>query len=365
MFAVRWSTASMLVLVLVVVLSLASAGGRATGDAGESTLGPLPRDMQNHTFVFIVGAHHSGTTLLDLVLCQHPNMTCLMDTGVSENEGQHLQHVYTADNKLGGVFRYGFSPQSYLNDTSPLLTLSNRRSIFDAWAAFWNMSRPVLIEKSPSHMVKMKFFQAMFTPQRTVFLFMLRHPLGATHYSYVRHPPHADCGARLVEHWLVIHDQAVRDLPAIQRAAVVQFEAFLGSSDAEARGHVAALERTLGLQHGIKVQFDVRYSTNTNTNTNGGGGSGRWRQSLSRFGRRLTEYHGNKHHVRVMVGTAMAWVRDWQRLMDMKSPACQRLLETYEERVNAYGYSLADPTRVATPHAMRKYLLSLEAAHLT
>lgn len=46
----------------------------------EKPLPALPPHMANHTFCFVVGAHHSGTTLSDLLLAQHVNATALRST---------------------------------------------------------------------------------------------------------------------------------------------------------------------------------------------------------------------------------------------------------------------------------------------
>ena len=52
--------------------------------------------MPDHTYVFVGGLHRSGTSLLARSLEAHPSVSGFRDTGVPEDEGQHLQSVYPA-----------------------------------------------------------------------------------------------------------------------------------------------------------------------------------------------------------------------------------------------------------------------------
>lgn len=44
--------------------------------------------------------------------------------------------------------------------------------------------RPTLVEKSPPHLIKTRFFQKIFTPDRTRFVVVFRHPLASAHFRY-------------------------------------------------------------------------------------------------------------------------------------------------------------------------------------
>ena len=57
-------------------------------------------------FVFVGGLHRSGTTPLARVLGAHPEISGLSGTGVSEDEGQHLQDVYPRIRAHGGMGRF-------------------------------------------------------------------------------------------------------------------------------------------------------------------------------------------------------------------------------------------------------------------
>ena len=65
----------LVVVLMMLVLLLALVGG---GHAADQSLGPLPSNMAGHEFAFVVGHHHSGTTLMDLLLCSHPLVSCIL-----------------------------------------------------------------------------------------------------------------------------------------------------------------------------------------------------------------------------------------------------------------------------------------------
>eukprot|EP00043_Microstomoeca_roanoka_P005597 m.56806 g.56806 ORF g.56806 m.56806 type:complete len:202 (+) comp13033_c1_seq2:247-852(+) len=119
----------------------------------------LPEEMKPHKFVFVIGAHHSGTTLLDLLISEHEDASALTGTHKPEDEGQHVQTVYKSAALLGGILSYAFNPESYMQEDHPLATDKNRLSLFRSWSQYWNMSKPYLVEKSPRHITMTRFLQ--------------------------------------------------------------------------------------------------------------------------------------------------------------------------------------------------------------
>src|SRR5438105_15342862 len=119
--------------------------GRADGS---NTLSRMPRDA-DHQLVFVVGLHRSGTSILARCLAAHPEISGLSNTGVPQDEGQHLQTVFPTAKQLGGFGGLGFNPPARLTGASGLATEESRRRLFDAWSPYWDLSKPVLLEKSP------------------------------------------------------------------------------------------------------------------------------------------------------------------------------------------------------------------------
>ncbi len=135
--------------------------------------------MEDKRFVFVGGLHRSGTTLLARCLAGHPDISGFAGTGAKEDEGQHLQTVYPAANTFGGSGGFGFSPQAHVTEDSPLVSDANRHRLWEQWSPHWDLSKPLLVEKSPPNLMKSRFLQAMFP--NSWFVMLIRHPIAVAH----------------------------------------------------------------------------------------------------------------------------------------------------------------------------------------
>jgi Sulfotransferase family len=204
----------------------------------------MPR-MGDHRFVFVGGLHRSGTSMLARCLAEHPDVSGFHDTGVPEDEGQHLQDVYPAANRLGGAGRFAFSPLAHLTEDSPLVTERNRRRLFEQWSRHWDLERPVLLEKSPPNVTRTRFLQAMF-PQ-SQFVIVTRHPvavaLATSKWTRSTVP-------RMIEHWLRCHETLLEDAPRLAHLTVLRYEDFV----ADPQIRLAELQAFLDLPpHPVEV----------------------------------------------------------------------------------------------------------------
>lgn len=191
-----------------------------------------------HRFVFLAGLHRSGTTLLARLLAEHPEVSGFSGTGVPADEGQHLQTVYPPASVHGGPGRFGFAPESHLTESSPLATPENARAIFDEWSAHWDLTRPVLLEKSPPNLLKTRFLQALYPG--AAFVVIVRHPIpvsvptakwrGTRRYD------------RIVAHWLRCHALFEADREHLERVHVLTYEQLVGDPDGVLRGIFEFLE---------------------------------------------------------------------------------------------------------------------------
>jgi sulfotransferase family protein len=176
--------------------------------------------VEGHQFVFLAGLHRSGTTLLARLLAAHPEISGFSGTGVPADEGQHLQSVYPAAKVYGGPGRFGFAPESHLTEASPLVSEQSARTLFEEWSPHWDLSRPLLLEKSPPNLLKTRFLQALFPG--SAFVVIVRHPIpvsiptarwrGTRRYD------------RLFEHWLRCHALFEADRVHLGRAHVLTYE---------------------------------------------------------------------------------------------------------------------------------------------
>jgi hypothetical protein len=176
--------------------------------------------MKGHRFVFLAGLHRSGTTLLARLLAAHPQISGFSGTGAPADEGQHLQSVYPSDHEHGRPGRFGFAPEMHLTETSPLVSEENARELFAAWSPYWDLSRPLLLEKSPPNLLKTRFLQALYPDSS--FVVIVRHPIpvsiptarwrGTRRYD------------RMFEHWLRCHALFEADREHLRRVHVLQYE---------------------------------------------------------------------------------------------------------------------------------------------
>jgi hypothetical protein len=104
--------------------------------------------------VFVGGLHRSGTTPVTHWLGEHPSVSAFRDTGVSGDEGQHLQDVYRIAGAHGGPGRFAFDPEAHLTEFSPLVSAESRERLWASWCPHWDLSKPVLVEKSPPNLVR-------------------------------------------------------------------------------------------------------------------------------------------------------------------------------------------------------------------
>lgn len=183
--------------------------------------------MTTHQHVFIGGLHRSGTSLLHRILASHPDISGFSDTDAIEDEGQHLQSVYSPANVYGGAGRFAFDSDAYLDESSPLVTDANRKALYGSWAKYWDESASTLIEKSPPNVIRSRFLQALFPGAR--FIFVTRDPVAV---SLATHKWAPDSWWQLLMHWEVAHRILLKDLPYIHHYRLVRYEEFMQNPDA-------------------------------------------------------------------------------------------------------------------------------------
>ena len=213
-------------------------------------------EMQEHRLVFLAGLHRSGTTLLARLLAAHPEVSGFSDTGVPADEGQHLQSVYPSARVYGGYGRFGFAPQSHMTEDDPLASHESARRLFEEWSPHWDLTRPVLLEKSPPNLLKTRFLQALFPG--SAFVVIVRHPIPVTLAtnkwlgSRVYH--------RLVAHWLRCHELFATDRDRLERVHVVRYEQLVREPEQVLRGVFEFLDlEPMPPSESVEADADDRY----------------------------------------------------------------------------------------------------------
>ena len=194
--------------------------------------------MEGHQLVFLAGLHRSGTTLLARLLAAHPQVSGFSDSGAPADEGQHLQSVYPSDHEHGRPGRFGFAPEMHLTESSPLVSEQSAATLFEEWSPHWDLSRPLLLEKSPPNLLKTRFLQALFP--NSAFVVLVRHPipvsLATARWRRTRRYH------RLLEHWLRCHALFEADRDRLERVYVTQYEQLVREPEAVLQGIFEFLE---------------------------------------------------------------------------------------------------------------------------
>ena len=162
---------------------------------------------ETHQLVFVGGLHRSGTTPFARCLAAHPMVSGFSNTGVDEDEGQHLQDVMPTGQAFGGPGRFALDPNSAMTETSPLVNELSSERLAQQWGTHWDLQRPVLVEKSPPNIVRMRFLQAMF-PYAS-FIMIVRHRSSS---RYRRRSGRRSLSYdKLFDNWFAAHDTMRRD----------------------------------------------------------------------------------------------------------------------------------------------------------
>lgn len=210
--------------------------------------------IRNKKFVFIGGLHRSGTSILHRCLAEHPQISGFRDTGVPKDEGQHLQTVYPPAKEHGGPGQFGFASATHLDETSSLATREHAAQMMSEWREHWNMDKPILAEKSPPNLLRMRFLQDLFP--NTFFIIILRHPIAVSYSTMKWTPKRVD---KLINHWLVSHETFREDSESINNLLTIKYENFASNTK-----HVAnKITGFLGIQK-LPLERNIVESRNEN-----------------------------------------------------------------------------------------------------
>lgn len=252
-----------------------------------------------HQLVFVGGLHRSGTTPFTRALGRHPDVSAFTNTGVKEDEGQHLQDVYPAARQFGGAGRFASDPAAHLTELSPLVSRQNAERLIHQWQRHWDQARPVWLEKSPPNLIMMRFLQQLFPS--ALFVIVVRHPIVVA-LSTSKWTGMTSLDA-LVEHWLHAHEICRADAPQISRLRIVRYEHLVEKPD-EVLPEVASF---VGLSAPIPTE--------------------------SLDSRRSDRY---AQHWRRLVNSNVPW----------RSGNVRRLQRKYADRIRSFGYELDDALTV-------------------
>ncbi len=175
-----------------------------------------------HHFLFIGGLHRSGTTILANTLAEHPNVSSFKNTGFPKDEGQFLQSVFPPAKQFGGPGVFGFSEEMHLTEKSHYVHDENKKTLIREWSIHWDLSKKVLLEKSPPNILKSRFLQAIFPS--SAFVFIMRHPIAV---AYSTQKWSKTTIPELLSHWVKCHRIMLEDTKHLKNFMIIRYEDFV------------------------------------------------------------------------------------------------------------------------------------------
>ncbi|MCM3735097.1 sulfotransferase [Bacillus cytotoxicus] len=184
--------------------------------------------MNSKKFVFICGLHRSGTTILSKLLREHYEISGFRNTGSPMDEGQHLQTVFPPAKRYGGPGVFAFDNASYLDEHSNIITPENKNKLFFEWGKHWDLSKPILLEKSPPNIIRTRFLQEMFP--NSYFIVIKRHPVAVSLATNAFSGKNIEL-EKLIEHWILCHKQLEKDLPLLKNTITIKYEELVANPE--------------------------------------------------------------------------------------------------------------------------------------
>jgi hypothetical protein len=211
-------------------------------------------------FVFVGGLHRSGTSLLHRLLRAHPAISGFTNTRAGEDEGQHLQSVYPRTSTYGGPGRFAFDERAHFTEHSSLVSPTAGVALFNDWRPYWDLSKPMLIEKSPPNLIRGRFLQTLFPAAK--FIFIVRHPVPVSHSTQKWWPGQSE--SELVLHWLVAHDVFLEDLPYLEHWAWLRYEDLVTKPEATLQALFEFLDLSpIAPVEPVAGNIGIRYGSNS------------------------------------------------------------------------------------------------------
>jgi hypothetical protein len=185
-------------------------------------------ELGGYFWLFLLGLNNSGTTLLSRLLAMHPLVRALPD------EGFRLTTALRGSGAPARAWALDPGRLRWTEDTDPAPVARLR---YD-WAYYVPPRPGIILEKTPAHSLRARWFQRHFRPSR--FLFLVRSPYAVAEGIRRRAGHPIEEAAR---HWAQGNAAIADDCVALEHCLRVSYEALTGDPDRE----LGRIERFLGL----------------------------------------------------------------------------------------------------------------------
>src|SRR4030095_15300480 len=115
-----------------------------------------------------------------------------------------------------------------LRETSVLLTRGNVIKLRECWQPFWDTSKTIYIEKTPSNLLRTRFLQAAFP--NTYFIVIRRHPVPVS-IAIQKWKVNVTSLHSLFEHWLHCHELFEEDKRYLKQVYELTYEDYIQRPD--------------------------------------------------------------------------------------------------------------------------------------
>lgn len=210
----------------------------------------LARPLRPEKWLFLVGCYNSGTTLLASLLSRHPQIGSLPD------EGQYLTDQLVCDYEVGlprmwcereSLFRW--------DETHVGPDVARIRS---EWAVRANRRGPVMMEKTPSNIARMRWLQANF--ENAYFVAIVRNGYavaeGIRRKACVDGRYYAWPMELCARQWRRCAEVLAEDGPAIRHLKIVRYED-LAKDPLDTLGGILNF---VGVDASLDVEADAKWS---------------------------------------------------------------------------------------------------------
>lgn len=164
-------------------------------------------------WLFVVGCYNSGTTLLHDLLAEHPAI------GSLPTEGQFLTDQFVVPRDVGLARQWAIEPARFRLTEDDGASIDVERIKRQWGARFDDVSRPVLLERSPPDAARTRWLQRHFRPATFVGIVRDGYAVAEGIRRRAGHP------LELAAHqWAAANEIMLADFAHLDRAMLVRYE---------------------------------------------------------------------------------------------------------------------------------------------
>lgn len=193
----------------------------------------MDTDAGAHQFVFVSGLYGSGASRVTSMLSNHRLVSMRRATRRPGHKDEDVRRVFDAT----ATDNWALFPGMHLTEEWPECRPENAEVLWRSWAPYWDLSKPVLVERSAPNLMTARFLQGLFPD--SYFVMVMRHPIAVVEAGRARS---SSSRSSRLEHWVGVHEMMAEDLPHLDHVIVVRYEDLRTNAEDEYRRMLEFLE---------------------------------------------------------------------------------------------------------------------------